>query len=339
MGAITPSSPLSGVTRLRPRLVGAASGPRVLVRLCLSPMASTIASLLEVTSTCSWEASADGWRRIAEESDRSVAFTELLLLARHPTLLRLLAPRVDGLATGFASQLYYVGEAADLTPHDETSVVGMCHQDLPHLGATQSLNELCEGLLTFHDRIIGPRWTTMRTVLDREILRQSYAIATSPLNHALNQLHPRLRYQDGLITVDRLDGSSYSIVLGHRPLVLAPAIADRTCVIADKPGHIVTIAYGAPGARAVWSSSLDHDRPPSQLAEMLGEKRAVILAQLATPATTSGLCDLLELAPATIADHLKILHRLGLIDRTRVGRYVYYRRSSTGDRLAAVFEG
>jgi ArsR family transcriptional regulator len=42
--------------------------------------------------------------------------------------------------------------------------------------------------------------------------------------------------------------------------------------------------------------------------------------------------ELFEMAPATVSKHLSILHRAGLIERRKEGRWVYYKLAQIGGR-------
>jgi predicted transcriptional regulator len=64
------------------------------------------------------------------------------------------------------------------------------------------------------------------------------------------------------------------------------------------------------------------------LGDLIGTTRAEILAELTQPQSTEGLAQRLHLSRATVSYHLQILHRAGLLQRTRRSRHVYYQRAS-----------
>ncbi|WP_269856999.1 ArsR/SmtB family transcription factor [Streptomyces sp. RPT161] len=51
----------------------------------------------------------------------------------------------------------------------------------------------------------------------------------------------------------------------------------------------------------------------------------------AQPRTTGELAQRLHLSPAIVSYHLQILHRTGLIQRTRSSRHVFYQRLPAAD--------
>ena len=63
---------------------------------------------------------------------------------------------------------------------------------------------------------------------------------------------------------------------------------------------------------------------PPRPGELIGWTRARILAAVAAPATTAEVAARLRLSPSTVSYHLQILHRAGLVRRTREVRSVLY---------------
>ena len=63
---------------------------------------------------------------------------------------------------------------------------------------------------------------------------------------------------------------------------------------------------------------------PPRPGELIGRTRARILAAVADPATTGEVAGRLRLSPSTVSYHLQILHRAGLVRRTRELRSVLY---------------
>ncbi|MFF8845587.1 ArsR/SmtB family transcription factor [Streptomyces sp. NPDC015127] len=96
----------------------------------------------------------------------------------------------------------------------------------------------------------------------------------------------------------------------------------------DAPPHIVYTARG---------TALLAERPdpaaPHALEHLLGRPRAWLLVLLAEPATTTELAHRLNVTPAAVSQHLSVLAAARLVDRTRHGRHVYYRRSTLGAAL------
>ncbi|WP_202034911.1 ArsR/SmtB family transcription factor [Streptomyces albus subsp. chlorinus] len=70
--------------------------------------------------------------------------------------------------------------------------------------------------------------------------------------------------------------------------------------------------------------SEDADR---SLEGVIGPTRHALLAGLDVPRTTTELAALHHLSPPTVSYHLSLLHRAGLLTRTRARHRVYYQRT------------
>ncbi|MFF7453936.1 helix-turn-helix domain-containing protein [Kitasatospora sp. NPDC008115] len=68
---------------------------------------------------------------------------------------------------------------------------------------------------------------------------------------------------------------------------------------------------------------------------LIGPARARLLVLLAVPAGTTELAHRLGVTPGAVSRHLGALAAAGLLERTRHGRRVHYRRSGLGDALTA----
>jgi DNA-binding transcriptional ArsR family regulator len=62
-------------------------------------------------------------------------------------------------------------------------------------------------------------------------------------------------------------------------------------------------------------------------ADVLGRSRVSLLADLATPRTTTELAERHGMSASTVSYHLSRLHRAGLVLRKRQGKHVLYRRT------------
>jgi DNA-binding transcriptional ArsR family regulator len=104
-------------------------------------------------------------------------------------------------------------------------------------------------------------------------------------------------------------------------------------------GGSAVLYYPARGAATVFAP----DGPGTvedcgaELTFLLGGSRAGILSSLAEAATTTDLARELGMSPGAISQHLRRLARAGLVNRTRVGRRVYYEHSDRGARLLRLF--
>jgi DNA-binding transcriptional ArsR family regulator len=81
------------------------------------------------------------------------------------------------------------------------------------------------------------------------------------------------------------------------------------------------------------------DEPPAEqadpLAALVGRTRATLLAMLGLPRTTTQLAEQLDLSPAAVSQHLKILKGTALVTARRRGRMVLYQRTAAATALLA----
>ena len=91
------------------------------------------------------------------------------------------------------------------------------------------------------------------------------------------------------------------------------------------------LAYSARGIATLCETATPP--APHAIAALLGRTRAVQLAALDQPTSTTHLAQRLSLTPGAISQHLTVLNDCGLVARTRIGRSVLYRQTHRGDVL------
>jgi DNA-binding IclR family transcriptional regulator len=72
---------------------------------------------------------------------------------------------------------------------------------------------------------------------------------------------------------------------------------------------------------------------PADLARLVGRTRAVLLAALAEPASTTGLAARCSLPVSTVSEQLAILRAARLITTHRTGRFLVHRQTPLGAAL------
>jgi len=97
-----------------------------------------------------------------------------------------------------------------------------------------------------------------------------------------------------------------------------------------------TLHYPARAAATVWHAVGAADGMSADAtSELLGVARARLLGVLRSPATTTSLARALGVTPGAVSQHLGVLYRAGLVDRTRSGRTVLYQVTDLGLALLA----
>jgi DNA-binding transcriptional ArsR family regulator len=184
--------------------------------------------------------------------------------------------------------------------------------------------------------LVAADWPHLRVICERDVLHRSSQLTRAGWAAALSGLHPRVRWHKNGIEISKL---SYPepIPLGGAGVLLVPSVfvwPDVAIYIEDPwPRAIV---YPARGIASLW------ERPasaPRALSDLLGQSRALLLLALAEPASTTQLAQLTKLVPGSVNDHLRVLHRAGLLTSARAGRSVLYRRTPLGDVVAGIEDG
>jgi len=177
--------------------------------------------------------------------------------------------------------------------------------------------------------LVAPFWIRVRTLLDRDIEQRSRTLARHGLRRVLDELHPGIRWTKRGLSVADHSGSTGNV--DERGLVLMPTayLWPYVVAIVDEPWQ-PTIVYPARGIAELWRAPTT---PPDALARLLGQTRALVLAGLDQPLSTTALAALLELSPAGASRHLLALRDSGLVSATRHGHEVRYRRTALGSAL------
>jgi DNA-binding transcriptional ArsR family regulator len=199
---------------------------------------------------------------------------------------------------------------------------------------SQTLALISQELTSAHARLIAPHWDRMRAVLDADIAYRGGILAHGGAAALFARLHPGVRWATGEVTVtgNRSGPSHFPVTPGPTGgLVLVPSVLvwPHTPVKAYSSSQ-TTLRYPARGTAAVWEQRLPPDPPRQALRDLLGAPRARLLEALRCPASTAALARSLDVSPPAVSQHLAVLRRCGLVDRTRSGREVLYQTSDLG---------
>jgi DNA-binding transcriptional ArsR family regulator len=193
----------------------------------------------------------------------------------------------------------------------------------------RGLRALAELLAAYWDAAIAPVWDRIRAVLEDDIAHRARLLTAGGPIEVFGDLHPEVRWDAGALAVDR--PVEAAVALGGRGLQLVPAVFVWPSVGAmfDPPWQPAVI-YPPRGIGLLWEPARRDD---GVLAELLGARRARILATLDREETTTGLARRLGASAAGVSEHLGVLRRAGLVRARRDGRAVRYARTAAGDAL------
>jgi len=200
---------------------------------------------------------------------------------------------------------------------------------------TATLGRLAESLLRYHEIAVAPHWPRLRVLLEGDVLKRAQTLAFGGPKALFDDLHPTVRYRDGLLEVEKpfqIEG----VVPGGRGILLVPSAFawPRLYAIIEEPWQ-PSLIYAPRGAAKLWVSS--RSDVEGALVAALGFGRASVLKGLAIPRTTAELARQLGLSPGTASEHLSRLRRAGLVESHRSGHSVFYRLSREGEQLIELF--
>jgi DNA-binding transcriptional ArsR family regulator len=193
------------------------------------------------------------------------------------------------------------------------------------------VDRLADALQAGWTTLVEPDWPRMRALLERDIVQRAGRVAAYGWAEGLEGLDPRVTWTaGGDIAIRHRDTKRYRLVGGG---LLFVAGVFTGLAISTHPDRPFTVAYRARGIADIIGP------PPSGphgdgLGPLIGPGRAAILRALAAPATTSQLAAQLGMSLGGVGGHLAVLHRAGLVARTRTGRSVLYALTARGESLA-----
>jgi DNA-binding transcriptional ArsR family regulator len=192
------------------------------------------------------------------------------------------------------------------------------------------LETICDLLARHWEVALAPSWPQMRLVLEGDMTYRARQLAKGGARLLFADMHPNLRWREGVLYIEEI--GHHHIPASGRGLLLIPSIFAYKPVPPLVPEEPPRLAYPSRGVATLWAPAPDGDA--TALASLLGPARARLLHLLAEPLPTVDIARRLKVTPSAVSQHLKVLHATGLVSRARAGRYVLYRRSELGDRLA-----
>jgi DNA-binding transcriptional ArsR family regulator len=201
---------------------------------------------------------------------------------------------------------------------------------------------LADALERYWAAAIAPAWPRLESVLEGEVLGRARDLAMEGPATVLSTLHERVAHRAGAVEVGTPQQGE--VRLRGNPLLLVPSVfAWPDVFTVQSPAWRASLYYPARGVGLVWEEVEGaRDGQPDPLALLAGRARARLLRLLhllARPATTGDLAAHLGAAPASVSAQLQQLHRGGLLERTRVGRRVFYGIGAAGRGVVRAVDG
>ncbi|MGO4750444.1 helix-turn-helix domain-containing protein [Streptomyces sp. NPDC000941] len=198
----------------------------------------------------------------------------------------------------------------------------------------RGLDRLAEVIAAYWEVALAPYWPRILTLFESDILHRARRFAEGGARRLFDDLDPQLTWDSGTLQmahrclrgVRRLDG---------RGLLLVPSafVWPRIFSTLDSEDWQPNLRYPPRGVGTLWEQ---RPQPCSDaLAGVLGRTRALLLAELAAPASTTDLARRIGLSPGGVSQHLTALRAAGLVSAHRTGRVVLYARTSVGEALVS----
>lgn len=282
------------------------------------------------------------WRRSARHRLHSLDADGLLRsLARPSAMPDFITPRPSGHTASIDDELAWVrATSPDVVRRDLLATYWP--EPLPRVlrdAAARSdepvdalLDRICRRLKSYWDSVLAPIWPALRLVLEGDTTYRAHQLANRGPRGLLNELHPHLRWRDGVLRVHGVQRGHHSVAAG-RGLLLMPSVFAPKPTPPLIPGQPPWLAYPARGVATLWAPSAA--TAPGALAALLGRPRARVLRLIDEPTATSELARRLHVTPSAISQHLKVLREAGLVSHARDGRYIRHRRTELGEQLLA----
>jgi uncharacterized protein DUF5937 len=186
----------------------------------------------------------------------------------------------------------------------------------------------------FWRRAVAPEWGLLRSTLESEVLFRARVLALGGPEELFKGMHRDLRYEDEQLTVQT--DSYWDGKKRNRGLLLVPSIFSWPDVfLTVRPPWQPTITYTSRGVADLWS---DTNHPtPEGLKRLIGVSCARVMARLQKPQTTTEIGAALNLSNAAASEQITKLWHAGILERTRIGRRVFYSLNESGTTMFTAF--
>ena len=181
---------------------------------------------------------------------------------------------------------------------------------------------------------LHPVWPRVRALSMADVAYRTERFATGGLVRVLEDLHPEVSLDRDRLRIDPPHRVHPSFGLAGDGIVLVPCVFSwPTLVVGCWASGQAALIYPTRGVAELWREPPPD--PPDPLSALVGRTRAALLAALGLPRSTTQLAGQLEVSPAAVSQHLKVLKDTALVTARRRGRMVLYQRTAAATALLA----
>jgi hypothetical protein len=206
---------------------------------------------------------------------------------------------------------------------------------LAHSNPSKFLAIVVSLIELFWNRALAADWKVLCSKLEGEVLFRARALAMGGMEELFRGLHRDVKYRHGRLTIHT--DSYWDGKKRNRGIVLVPSIfAWPDVFLTVRPPWQPSITYPSRGVADIWSDS--GRSLPDGLASLVGYSCAKVLTHLRTPRTTLEMARELKLSNAAVSEQITKLWRTGILERTRIGRRVFYSINEKGLAVLSAFD-
>lgn len=237
---------------------------------------------------------------------------------------------------GFEGELRQLAETTESEVRRELSAYGLATARIEALYADPraGLPRLIAEITAYWEVALAPYWPKIQAVLEADVHHQARRLAADGAEAVMGDLHPSVRWNADRLIVDRKLCKAHGAPLDGRGLVLVPSVFSWQSVqTTTAPPVTKQLFYPSRGLGLVWER--ERTAVPDAVAAVLGRTRALLLTELAAPASTSDLAGRTGMSAGGVSQHLTALRDAGIVSAHRAGRSVLYMRTPVADALLA----
>jgi DNA-binding transcriptional ArsR family regulator len=300
-------------------------------RFAISPLSETVFSL-RVLRDSGLHALHLPWRRaVLGKLDAADVDPLLSLVGEKLALPDFLTPRPAAFAPAFDEELSHVRRTPpELVRRDLAAALVPGPIPADDASAVEFRDAACELLRRYWELAVEPAWPRMRRILEADMTYRARRLAVGGARLLFADMHPNLRWHEGVLYISRMIGRHHVAVSG-RGLLLMPSVFAHKPVPPVSPEEPPILVYPSRAVATLWTPPAAPDA--TALTSLVGAPRARLLHLLDDPLPTVELARRLRVTPSAVSQHLRVLHATGLVTRARDGRQVLYRRTALGDGL------
>ncbi|MBT2451083.1 winged helix-turn-helix transcriptional regulator [Streptomyces sp. ISL-43] len=202
---------------------------------------------------------------------------------------------------------------------------------LLHEEPEAALEKVAAEIETYWELALAPYWPRIRQLLESDVFHRARQVAEHGSAHVLNELHESVSWDAGTLRLVRRHCELTRDQTGSGLLLVPSAFAWPRVLTRSVAPEPPQLAYPARGIGTLWEPRTTESS--DAVAAVLGRSRALLLAELDTPASTTQLARHSGLSAAAVSQHLTALRNAGLVTGHRTGRSVLYARTAVADAL------